>query len=243
MWQGPAPTIRSWQTGLLQLALVLELGTSELGNNGIHGLDVARWGLGVDALTVTSAGGKYVFDDDQEVPDTQVVTWEFPRPASSARNADVVKHGTEGSGFGIAFYGDKGTLVVSERAGDPSRPDGGPPSEAGRGKATGGVAAHVRTSSTASGREAPNAEIEVSHLNTRLCHLGNIAHRVGRKLTFDPAARRSRTPDADKLLSREYGNRFEMPSPSLSGFEPSVGLNEGGKFMAPPRAPTSSARR
>ena len=44
-------------------------GTGELGNNGIHGVDVARWGLGVDApLAVSSGGGKYVFDDDQESP-------------------------------------------------------------------------------------------------------------------------------------------------------------------------------
>jgi hypothetical protein len=46
-----------------------------------------------------------------------------------------------------------------------------------------------------------------------LCHLGNIAHRVGRKLTFDPAREAFRHDgEADTLLAREYGPRFEMPS-------------------------------
>lgn len=216
MWQGPAPD-RPFMANRFHYNWhwFWNWGTGELGNNGIHGLDVARWGLGVDApLAVTSGGGKYVFDDDQEVPDTQVVTWEFPQACIVWEHRMWSKHGTEGSGFGIAFYGDKGTLVVDEKGWHVEDPDGGPPSKPVGGKATDGVAAHVQNFlDCVRSREAPNAEIEVGHLSTRLCHLGNIAHRVGRKLTFDPAREAFKdAPDADKLLSREYGNRFEMPS-------------------------------
>ena len=70
-----------------------------------------------------------------------------------------------------------------------------------------------RTSSTASRqRSTPTADIETGHLSTRLCHLGNIAFRLGRKLTFDAASESFRDPEANKLLTREYSTRFEMPS-------------------------------
>ena len=183
-------------------------GTGELGNNGIHGLDVARWGLGVEApLTVTSGGGRYVFDD-REVPDTQVVTWEFPNACITWEHRLYDKHPLEGLGFGIAFYGDKGVLTVDEKGWKVQ--DG---AEAG-GKATEGLSAHLSNFvDCVKTRNNPNADVEIGHLSTRLCHLGNIAHRVGRKLTFD-AATESFPGDAEAnaLLSREYSGRFEMPS-------------------------------
>ena len=59
----------------------------------------------------------------------------------------------------------------------------------------------------------PNADIEIGHLSTRLCHLGNIAHRTGRKVTFDPSTESFPGDEAaNALLGREYSNRFQMPS-------------------------------
>jgi len=58
----------------------------------------------------------------------------------------------------------------------------------------------------------PNAEIEEGHKSTRLCHLGNIAHRTGRTLNFDAAAETIvGDPEATKLLGREYRKGFELP--------------------------------
>jgi predicted dehydrogenase len=79
-------------------------------------VDVARWGLRVDApLAVSSGGGKYLFEDDQEVPDTQIVTWEFPTACLVWEHRMWSSHPMEGAGFGIAFYGDKGTLVIGQK--------------------------------------------------------------------------------------------------------------------------------
>jgi predicted dehydrogenase len=183
-------------------------GTGELGNNGIHGLDVARWGLGVDApLTVASGGGRFVFDD-REVPDTQIVTYEFPKACLVWEHRLYDKHPMEGLGFGIAFYGDKGVLTVDEKGWKVQ--DG---AEAG-GKATGGLGNHLTNFvECVKSRENPNADVEVGHLSTRLCHLGNIAHRVGRRLHFDAATESfPGDTEANALLSREYSSRFEMPS-------------------------------
>jgi predicted dehydrogenase len=216
MWQGPALD-RPFMANHFHYNWhwFWNWGTGELGNNGIHGLDVARWGLGVDAPTaVTSGGGKFVFDDDQEVPDTQIVTWEFPKSCLVWEHRMWSKHGTEGRGFGIAFYGDKGTLIVDEGSWKVEDPDGGKPEKPVGGKASNGFSAHVQNFlDCVHSREKPNADIEIGHLSTRLCHLGNIAHRVGRKLTFDPVREAFKdAPDADKLLAREYSSRFEMPS-------------------------------
>ena len=209
MWQGPAPD-RPFATNHFHYNWhwFWNWGTGELGNNGIHGLDVARWGLGVDApLAVASTGGNYVYKD-REVPDTQVVTWEFPDSCLVWEHRLWDQHPIEGLGFGIAFYGTKGVLTVDEKGWQVA---GG--SKAG-GKATAGLDAHlanfldcVRT------RQRPNADIEVGHLSTRLCHLGNIAHRVGRKLAFDAATESfPGAADANALLAREYSPRFALPA-------------------------------
>ena len=111
MWQGPAPDRPFYANRFhYNWHWFWNWSTGELGNNGIHGVDVARWGLGVDApISVVSGGGKFVFDDDQEVPDTQITTWAFPDSCLVYEHRMWSNHPTEGSGFGIAFYGDKGT--------------------------------------------------------------------------------------------------------------------------------------
>ncbi|WP_435010964.1 Gfo/Idh/MocA family protein [Tundrisphaera lichenicola] len=209
MWQGPALD-RPFMSNRFHYNWhwFWNWGTGELGNNGVHGIDVARWGLGVDAPTaVTSGGGLYVFDD-REVPDTQIVTWEFPKACIVWEHRLYDKHPMDGLGFGIAFYGDEGVLTVDEKGWKVE--DG---KEAG-GKATEGMSAHLTNFvECVKSRETPNADIEIGHLTTRLCHLGNIAHRVGRKLTFDAATESfPGDSEANALLSREYSSRFEMPS-------------------------------
>ncbi len=212
MWQGPAPDRPFYANRFhYNWHWFWNWGTGEIGNNGIHGLDVARWGLGVDApLTVTSAGGKFFFDDDQEVPDTQVATWEFPHACLVWEHRMWTKHGEEGAGFGIAFDGEKGTLIIDDKGWRIEQ--GNEVTE--RKSPRGGQADHVANFlECLKSRARPNADIEIGHLSTRLCHLGNIAQRLGRKLKFDGATESfPGESEANGLLSREYSARFEMPS-------------------------------
>jgi predicted dehydrogenase len=211
LWQGPAPRCPFYPNRFhYNWHWFWRWGTGELGNNGIHAVDVARWGLGVEApLAVSSGGGKYLFDDDQEVPDTQVVTWEFPGACLVWEHRMWSAHPTEGSGFGIAFYGDKGTLIIDEKC---WRIEDGPSGIPAQAQGGDGQGRHVQNFlDCIKSRSVPNAEIETGHLSTRLCLLGNIAYRLGRKLSFDAGREAFHDPEANRLLSREYDPEFAMP--------------------------------
>jgi predicted dehydrogenase len=212
MWQGPAPDRPFYANRFhYNWHWFWHWGTGELGNNGIHAVDLARWGLNVDApISVSSGGGKYIFDDDQEVPDTQLVTWEFPAACLSWEHRMWSAHPTESSGFGVAFYGDRGTLIIDDKN---WRIEDGKERKAGDRSDGSSQARHVQNFlDCIKSRSNPNSDIETGHLSTRLCHLGNIAFRLGKKLSFDSHREAFGDPEADRLLSREYGGRFEMPS-------------------------------
>ncbi len=194
-----------------------DLGTGEIGNNGIHGLDVIRFVCGLDAPTkVSCAGGKYHYDDDQQTPDTQTATFDFPGGPGGAAGCTVVwEHriwekkgqGPEGQSYGITIHGDRGTMLFSGdawtvRGGDGAaeKPQGDPVREH-----VGNFVASIR------GQARPNAEIEEGHKSTRLCHLGNLAYRTGKTLRFDAATETTDDPAANQLLGRDYRKGFELP--------------------------------
>ena len=211
MWQGPAPDRPFYANRFhYNWHWFWNWGTGELGNNGIHGVDVARWGLGVDApIAVSSGGGKFVFDDDQEVPDTQIATWEFPDACLVWEHRIWSEPPHRRSGLrhrllrrqGDADHRREGLAGRGRR-----RRQGQAPAPTARRR-------HVQNFlDCVKSREKPNADIEIGHLSTRLCHLGNIAYRTGKKLTFDAATESFHDAQADALLAREYSSRFEMPS-------------------------------
>jgi predicted dehydrogenase len=210
LWQGPAAE-RPFRDNVVHYNWhwFWHWGTGELGNNGIHALDICRWGLGVDyPVRVTAGGGKYRHDDDQETPDTHSVTFDFAGKSLVWEGRSWHPRGFEGSQFGIAFYGEKGTLVI----------DGGghkifdfKGAEIDKGGGSAGDKEHLQNflDCIRSGKR-PNADVEDGHKSTLLCHLGNIAWRTGHTLNIDPAnGHILGDAQAQALWSRDYRPGWE----------------------------------
>lgn len=163
-----------------------DYGGGELAQWGVHLLDVARWGLGVELPERVSAiGGKQVFNDDQETPDTLSVQYDFGGTSLLWEHRLWSGHGVENRSSGVAFYGERGTLIV-DRGGWKiyDTPDSltAESSEL--------LTPHLRNFvDCVRSRQTPAADISVGVVSSMLCHLGNAAYRLGREI---------RTSDLDR---------------------------------------------
>jgi predicted dehydrogenase len=211
LWQGPAPE-REFKDNFhpYHWHWFWHWGTAELGNNGVHTLDVARWGLGVDYPTQISAtGGRLRYDDDQETPDTVIATYRFgdgPMVVWEGRSwggktpADVQHQ--------VVFDGDRGTLAISGSGYQIFDPSG---AEVAKGTSDMSDSLHLQNFIDAvRGTAKPSAEIEEGWKSTLLSHLGNTSYRTGRTITFDPKARKIvGDQEAQRQWSREYRSGWE----------------------------------
>ncbi|MXV15146.1 Gfo/Idh/MocA family protein [Hufsiella ginkgonis] len=226
LWQGPAPR-RGYRDNLVHYNWhwFWNWGTGEALNNGTHELDVIRWGLGVDFPTeVVSAGGRYHFQDDWETPDTQTITYNFPgNKGATWEGRSCNNFNSEGSGRGVIFYGDKGTIVYpganSYQVVDANNKviyeakDNTPFDPANKVSPTEQLdGLHLQNFCAAiRGTEPINAPIAEGHKSTLLPQLGNIAYRVGRTLKCDPSnGRILNDKEAMKLWGREYEKGWEI---------------------------------
>jgi predicted dehydrogenase len=212
MWLGPAPK-RPFNENRFHYNWhwFWDYGTGDLGNDGVHQIDVARWGLGVAApVAVTSSGGKLFFDDDQQTPDTQVATFEFDGCMLVYEMrlwSPYKEHGFEN---GNVFYGDEGYMLLGGNGWRVFGPNDQPgptsmPTERDN--------THLQNFiDCIKSRARPNADVEEGHLSSLLCHLGNIAHRTGRRIRFDPSRETIRDDrDASRLLTRDYREPWTLP--------------------------------
>lgn len=211
LWQGPAPD-RPFKDNIVHYNWHWHWhwGNGEIGNNGIHGLDVARWGLDVTyPIRVTAGGGKYRHDDDQETPDTLMATFDFPEKKTITwEGLSWSPLGPHDSGFGVSFHGTEGSLVIRSNSYTIYDMRN---KEVATGTGAAGDTDHFADFLDAirTGR-LPNADIEKGHQSTLLCHLGNIAYRTASVLNTDPASGRIQdNPAAQNLWGREYSPTWE----------------------------------
>lgn len=223
VWLGPAPKrpfnpVRfhgNWRW-------FFDYGTGDLGNDGVHRLDIARMAFEAalaarnePALgwpkTITAVGGKYYFDDLQEWPDTLMVNYDYGGRLLNYEMRIWSAYHFEGESEGAAVYGDKGYVVIGNsrwRAYD----------ERGR-------QVHEETGSyndvghaqnfidCMHSRSKPAADLEtVGHPSSMLCHLGNVAWRSGQTVHFDPETFKFEESEANQYLTREeYRAPYVLP--------------------------------
>lgn len=226
LWQGPAPR-RSYQDNLVHYNWhwFWHWGTGEALNNGTHMIDLMRWGLKTNFPSkVTSAGGRFQFQDDWETPDTQTITYNFDNnTACTWEGRSCNSFNSEGSGTGVTFFGENGTIaytggnsyklfdhantLVSETKDDtPFDPNNKvSPFEQLDGRHLQNFCQAIR------GLEKLNSPISEGFRSTLLPQLGNISYRVGRTLNCDPKnGHILHDAEANKLWAREYEKGWEV---------------------------------
>jgi len=189
-------------------------GCGDLGNDGIHEFDYALWGLGVDThpMLVSAAGGKYFFDDDQQFPDTQQVTFEFGDGVGN-RRMFVFEQRLWSTNYpfnvdsGAEYFGTKGRMFISKRGKFEVRGERNAPMDV---KLASPPKSEVWENQQnwldcIKSGDVPNANVDIAVRTAIACHLANIATRLQRTLHFDPTAEKIIGDDeANSLLTRTY---------------------------------------
>ena len=227
LWLGPAPEHEFTQNRFhYNWHWFWDYGNGDLGNQGIHQVDVCRWGLGVKYPTKVSAtGGHFMFDDDQETPNTLNASFEFDdngkkkmmifevRHWMSNHESGIGEDGSKPNTVGAVFYGPKGRLAIWDEDHGRYQSYLGRDAEPGpSGEDIGNNWANFIAALRTRKQEDLNAPIEEGAISTMLVHLANISYRVGRTLNFDPATYSVRgDAEATRMFRREYRNPFVVP--------------------------------
>jgi predicted dehydrogenase len=213
LWLGPAPE-RPFNPNRFHYEWhwMWDTGNGDLGNQGIHQMDIARWGIGKDTwpTEIQSAGGRFGYDDDGETPNTQICTYRYDDCLLQFEVRGLLTNDEKGVRVGNLFYGNEGFMAVNADGWATYLGPKGEPGPSGRGG--GDHFDNFVKAVQARKPELLNADILEGHRSSALCHLGNIAYRQGRSLKFDPESETFGSDEAaNAMLTREYRSPFIMP--------------------------------
>ncbi len=236
LWQGPAPEQPfnrnrfhyNWHWNW-------HYGNGDMGNQGVHEMDVARWGLNVKLPTKISAiGGHFVFDDDQQTPNNLMTVFEFPNENGGSDKKKIlqfeVRHwitnrelagkkvGDTGNTYmtssantvGNLFYGSKG--FMSKTTTDWQVFEGIERNPTASGSGLDNHYQNYINAIRANNQSLAKADIKEGFYSCALIHLGNISYRLGRSLEFDPDTMKFKNdPEANLMLTGKYRAPFVIP--------------------------------
>ena len=200
-----------------------DTGNGDIGNQGVHEMDILLWGLGKTTLpkSVFSSGGKLVYNDDQETPNTQMVTYDWGDGVVGQFEVRGLLTGSEGglvkkgNVVGDLFYGSDGWMAVDGNGFQVYKGDNDEKVMDER-KSDGDTVPHMENflgSVKSRNHKDLHAEIEIGARAAALCHMANISYRVGRKLNWDDGTRKfTGDSEATKLMTRNpYRAPYTVP--------------------------------
>jgi predicted dehydrogenase len=204
-----------------------DTGNGDIANQGVHEMDIARWGLGKHTAPgkVSSLGGKFVYDDDQETPNTQLAAFRYDdcqqefevRGLITGGEGEMVREDDKHY-IGVIFLGSEGYLTVDcngfqvfmgEKRERTQHMNYTESEEWATRPHFENFLKAVRSRKTAD----LNCDVLEGHISATLCHIANTSYRVGRLLSFDAETERYRgDEEANKFLSRSYRAPFVVPT-------------------------------
>ena len=220
MWLGPAPK-RPFNPNRFHFTFrwFWDYAGGLMTDWGVHLLDYALYGMNVTApQSIMASGGKFGYPDDAcETPDLLQTVYTFKDFTVMWDHAIGIDDGAYGRTHGLGCVGENGTLVVDrggwevipERVGGKARME---PVELHRAYGEGGLNLHVKNHLECIKNRTPEkcaANIHIGAHIAKFAHLGNIAYRTGKKLTWDGKSFHDR--EADSYLCKEYRKPWKLP--------------------------------
>jgi predicted dehydrogenase len=200
LWTGPAPLKPLMRERLhYDWHWVFDTGNGDVGNQGIHQMDLARWALGEEGFphAVSSIGGRFGYDDDGNTPNTQIVMLEYESAPlffevrGLPRNREAQETSWNGAGMDD-FMGAKIGVIVHCEGGllripsyDSAIAYDGDGNEVQRWKGASDHFAHFVDVLRSRRHEDQRADIRQGHVSSAMCHMGNVSHALGEGAGLD----------------------------------------------------------
>lgn len=207
LWLGPAPKRPVMRTRFhYDWHWQWDYGNGDLGNQGIHQMDIARWALGKSTLpnSTVSLGGRFGYTDDGETANTQLVLHEYDDCKLLFEVRGLETPDLRGAKIGVLVYGTEGLMVIPDYASATVFDNSG--NKVKEFKAGGD---HFRNFVQAVRSRLVgdlNADIEEGHYSSAMCHLGNISYRLGTPAPFNS---KTGTFGDQKEISEAFGRMEE----------------------------------
>jgi predicted dehydrogenase len=232
-WLGPAPVAPYNKLAQFRWRFLKAYGNGEIGDQGVHQLDIIRWGLGLDnhPTKAQAMGGELFAQGDEDTPSNLVFACQFGdrKELVQFETRKGFTNSEAGMGIeypfvdhqnvvGVIFFGVEGYMIIPDyssyyvflgrdrKPGPSGNVAGNPMMDAD----------HFRNWIRAVRSRNPgdlSAEIEEGHRSSVLAHLANIAYATGKTLDFDPMAERFvNAADADQQLTRPYREPYVVPN-------------------------------
>jgi predicted dehydrogenase len=203
-----------------------DTGNGDIGNQGVHEMDICKWGLGKTTLpkSVISTGGKFVYDDDQETPNTQLATFDWGDVQAVFEVRGLLTDGDSplqyrgGNTIGNIFYGSDGYMAIDNMGFQVYKGESHEKvmDEKFKEKRSWDTAPHMANFLAAvksRNQKDLHAEIAIGADAAAMCHLANISYRLKRKLEYDPAKMQFVNDiAANKMLTRPYRAPYVVPT-------------------------------